>query len=187
MSREYWRAAGRAKYGVWHVSVRLRGQCSGPPAGGAISRPNAPIPRRSVERGRVQASAVAQRPVHPAPCADAAGRHPLRAAVDAPAAHPGEDRARLRSAATDISPRARTCNSTGPSSNRFRTFCRNSPRWRCTPSKPAAIASATSPPIIWPGSRPTSSRIRGPGARSSASGRRFIPNSPTCPANSRLP
>ena len=43
------------------------------------------------------------------------------------------------------------------------------------PSKPAAIAFATSPPIIWPGSRPTSSRTRGPGARSSANGRRFIP------------
>ena len=31
----------------------------------------------------------------------------------------------------------------------------------------------------------TSSRIRGPGARSSGSGRRFIPSSPTCRANSR--
>ena len=48
-------------------------------------------------------------------------------------------------------------------------------------------ASATSPPIISPVRRPTRSRIRASGARSSASGRRSIPSSPSCRASSRSP
>ena len=58
-------------------------------------------------------------------------------------------------------------------------------RSRCTPSRPAATASATSPPITSPASRPTSSSIPSSGARSCASGRRSIPSSPTCRASSR--
>ena len=49
------------------------------------------------------------------------------------------------------------------------------PPSRCTPSRPAATASATSPPTSWPAWPPTRSSIRGPGARSSASGRTFHP------------
>ncbi len=53
------------------------------------------------------------------------------------------------------------------------------------PFKPAATASAIPPRIILRELLRMSSRIRGPGARSSASGRRSIPSSPTFRANSR--
>ncbi len=40
------------------------------------------------------------------------------------------------------------------SSRRFRIFWPNSPRSRCTPSRPAAIASATRPPTTWRACQP---------------------------------
>ena len=61
-----------------------------------------------------------------------------------------------------------------PKLERCRTSWRSWPRCRCTPSRPAATASAISPPITSPASRPMRSTIRGPTARSSASGPRSI-------------
>ena len=48
-------------------------------------------------------------------------------------------------------------------------------RWKCTPSRPAAIASATSPPIISPAPPPTKSKTPAPWPRSCANGRRLHP------------
>ena len=63
-------------------------------------------------------------------------------------------------AATAISPRARTSSSTGRSWPTCRTSWSTSPTSRCTPSRPAATASATSPPTTSPASPPTRSRTR---------------------------
>ena len=64
---------------------------------------------------------------------------------------------------------------------------RSWPRSRCTPSRPPAIASAMSRPIILPAPPPTRLPIRAPTPRSSASGRRCIPSSASCRASSRSP
>jgi hypothetical protein len=52
--------------------------------------------------------------------------------------------------------RARTCSSTGRSSRRRRKSSANWRPSRCTPSRPPATASATSPPTSSPASRRTS-------------------------------
>ena len=57
---------------------------------------------------------------------------------------------------------------------------------RCMPSRPAATASATSPPTTSPASPPTRSRTRASGARSSASGRPCIPNSRFLPRKFKI-
>ena len=90
-------------------------------------------------------------------------------------------------AVTAISPRARTSSSTGRGSRTCRRSSPNSRRSRCTRSRPAATACATRPATRSPASRPTRSSIRAPGASSSASGRRCIPNSRSCRASSRSP
>ena len=136
-------------------------------------------------RGRVPRAAAAQRPLHPAPRADAARRDSLRPAVHRRSCASSRTSRAPTTAATATSPRARTCSSTGRSS---RTCPRSSPssrRCRCTPSRPAATACATSPPTISPASRPTRSSTRSCGARSSGSGRRSTPSSRTCRASSR--
>ena len=151
----------------------------------AVPRPDAPLPRRPAVRGRVPRAAAAQRPLHPALCADAAHRDPLRPALDAAAAQARATSRASTTAATATSPRARTCSSTGRSSSRCP---RSSPSWRrcrCTPSRPPATASATSPPTISPAWRTTRSSTRSSGARSCGSGRRSTPSSPTCRASSR--
>ncbi len=61
------------------------------------------------------------------------------------------------------------------------------PRSRCTPSRPAATASATSPPTITPAPPPTRSRTRASMPRSSGNGRPCIRNSRSCRASSRSP
>ena len=48
----------------------------------AVRRPDAALPRRPALGGRVQGAAPAQRALHPALCADAAHRDPLRSLVD---------------------------------------------------------------------------------------------------------
>jgi hypothetical protein len=58
---------------------------------------------------------------------------------------------------------------------------------RCTPSRPRATASATSPPTISPAPPPTRSPIRARMPKSCASGHRFTRNSPSCRASSRSP
>ena len=74
---------------------------------------------------------------------------------------------------------------TGRGSRTCRTSWPSLPACRCTPSRRAATACATSPPITWPASPPMRSMTRAPTARSSASGRRCTRSSPTCRASSR--
>jgi sulfite reductase (NADPH) hemoprotein beta-component len=57
--------------------------------------------------------------------------------------------------ATGTSAHARTCSSTGSSSKTPPTSWPNSPAWRCTRSRRAATASATSPATSSPASHPT--------------------------------
>ncbi len=68
-----------------------------------VPRPDAPLPRGRALRGRIPAAAPAERPVHPAPRADAARRDPLRHAVLDAAAQARAHRARATTAATGTS------------------------------------------------------------------------------------
>ena len=90
--------------------------------------------------------------------------------------------------ATAISPRGRTSSTTGRASRTCPTSSRCSPPSRCTRSRPAATASATSRAIrsrAWP---PTRSSTRGRGAElDPAVVDAAIPNSRSCRASSRSP
>ena len=83
-----------------------------------------------------QRAAAAQRPLHPALCADAAHRDPLRDAVDAAAAQARSHRPHVRPRLRPLHARARTCSSTGRSSRTCPRSSPSSPRCRCTPSRP---------------------------------------------------
>ena len=102
-------------------------------------------------------------------------RDSLRPAVVAAAAQAGAHRAPLR-------PRLRPLHDAPEHPVQLAQARRDAPtsspssrRSRCTRSRPAATACATSPPTISPASRPTRSSIRVRSARSCASGRTFHP------------
>jgi sulfite reductase (NADPH) hemoprotein beta-component len=61
-----------------------------------------------------------------------------------------------------------------------------SPRSKCTRSRPAAIASATSPPTSMPAPPPTRSSIRAPGPNCCASGRPSTRNSAILPRKFKI-
>ena len=103
-----------------------------------------------------------------------ASRSPTACSLRASCASSRTSRART-TAATATSARARTSSSTGRSSRTCRRSSPSSRPCRCTRSRRAATASATSPPITSPASRRTRSSIRSCGANSCASGRRFNP------------
>ena len=179
--------AGRAYSRRGHVPLRRAGPGLRRPARRGIPRPDAPLPRGRADRGRVPAAAAAQRPVHPAPCADAAHRHSLRPAGHDAAAQAGRHRAPLR-------PRLRPLHhAPEPAAQLAEAGARAGHPGRARhgadalPSRPAATACATSPPTTSPASRPTRSTIRARTARSCASGRRCTRSSPTCRASSRSP
>ena len=133
-----------------------------------------------------RAAAAAQRPLHPALCADAAHRDPLRPAVLAAAAQARARSPASTTAATATSPRARTCSSTGRSSRRCPRSSPSSPRCRCTPSRPPATAFRNITTDHFAGvARRRDRRLRSSGASSCASGRPSTPSSPTCRASSR--
>ena len=99
-----------------------------------------------------------------------------------------DDRRAAGTAATAISPRAQNIQFNWPKlqdvPDILRALCRGRD---ALPSRPAAIASATSPPTNMPAPPPTRWRTRGPVPRSCANGRRCIRNSPGCRASSRSP
>ena len=126
-----------------------------------------------------------ERPLSPAPRLYAARRDPLRDAGRAADADARRTSRASTTAATATSPRGRTSSITGSS---WRTRPTSSPIWRrsrCTRSRPAATASATSRPTSSRAPPPTRSPIRGPGPNCSASGAPSTPNSATCRASSR--
>ena len=139
----------------------------------------------AAERGRVPPAAAAQRPLHPAPRADAAHRDSLWPAEHDAAAQARGHRAHATTAASAISPRARTCSSTGRSSRTCRTSWPSSPRvqMHAIQTSGNCVRNVTADHLA--GVAPTRSTIRARTARSSASGRRCIRNSPTCRASSR--
>ena len=105
-----------------------------------------------------RAAAAAERPLHPALCADAAHRHPLRAAVLAPAA---QARARSRASTTAATATSRTRQNLQLNWPQARGRARHPRRARhgADARHPdlAATASATSPPTTSPASRRTRS------------------------------
>ncbi len=72
----------------------------------------------AADRGPVQAAAAEERALPPAPRLHAARRHPLRHARQPPDAHARRTSRASTTAATAISPRARTSSTTGSSSSR---------------------------------------------------------------------
>ena len=115
-------------------------------------------------------------------------RDSLRAAVDPAAAHARAHRAATTTAATAISPRARTSSSTGRSSRRCPTSWPSSPRVRDArhPDQRQLRPQHHDRPLRRRRGRRDrrSAPVR---ASSSGSGRRSIPSSPTCRASSRSP
>ena len=129
---------------------------------------------------RLQNGLYIQRHAH-----DAARRRALRPAVVAAGAHARAHRAQVR-------PRLRPLHHPPEHPVQLADAGRDArhPRRagdgaRCTRSRPAATASATSPPTTSPASPPTRSSTRGRMPRSCASGRPSTPSSPTCRASSR--
>jgi hypothetical protein len=118
---------------------------------------------------------------------DAARRHSLRQLNAAQMRKLADDRRALRPRATATSRRARTCSSTGRSWRTCRTSWPNWPTSRCTPSRPRATASATSPPTSSPASRRRDLTDPRPWCEICASGRPSTRNSPSCRASSRSP
>ena len=107
--------------------------------------------------------------------------------VVATVARAGGDLAPLRQGLRSPSAHARISSSTGPNSNPCPTFSPTLPRSRCTPSKPAAVAFATSPPTSSRVLPTTNASTRARTASSFANGRPSIPSSIGCPGNSRSP
>ena len=143
-------------------------------------------PRRQALGGRLPPAAAAERPLHPALCADAARGDPLRPAVLARSCASSRTSRASTTAATATSPRARTCSSTGRS-------------WRRCPTILAELATVQMHAIQTSGNcvrNITTDHFAGV-ARDEivdsfvwcelirASGRRSIPSSPTCRASSR--
>ena len=96
------------------------------------------------DRGPVQAAAADERALPAAPRLHAARRGALRHAVARADAHARRTSRASTTAATAISPRARTSSTTGSSWRTRPTSWPISRRSRCMPSRPAATASATS-------------------------------------------
>ena len=137
------------------------------------------------DRGPVQAAAADERPLSAAPRLHAADRHPLRHA-DSRAA------AQLAHIARNYDQRLRPLHHApehpvqlADAEGRAGHPRRPRRRSRCTPSRPRATASATSPPTISPAPPPTRSTTRGPMPRSCGNGRRSTRNSCSCRASSR--
>ena len=132
-------------------------------------------PRRRADRGPVQAAAADERPLSAAARLHAARRHSLRHAVVAADAQAGPHRAHLRPGLRPFHHPPEHPVQLDQAGGDRRHPGAIWPRSRCTRSRPAAIASATSPPTSSPAQPPTRSRIRALLARSCASGRRFHP------------
>ena len=121
------RPARRRLTGAIHVSLRRIRRRFRRRARRAVPRPGRAPARRRADRGPVQAAAADERPLSAAARLHAAHRHPLRHAVVAADAQARRDRAHATTAATAISPRARTCSSTGRRWRTFRTSWTSSP------------------------------------------------------------
>ena len=146
---------------------------------------DAPAGRRD-HRGPVPAAAADERRLPAAARLHAAHRHSLRHAELASSCACSATSRANTTRATAISRRARTSSSTGRRCPTCRRSWPISPASRCTPSRPRATASATSPPTISPALPPTRSPIRGPMPRSCASGRRCIRNSRILPRKFKI-
>jgi sulfite reductase (NADPH) hemoprotein beta-component len=98
-----------------------------------------------LERGRVPAAAPDERPLLQRHALHAAGGDSLRHPGQPPAAQARRHRAPLRPGLRPLH-HPQNIQFNWPSSRRRRTSWPSWPRCRCTPSRPAATASATSPP-----------------------------------------
>ena len=132
-------------------------------AGRAVPRPDAALPARRADRGRVSPAAPAKTASTSRSTRRCCGSRfptassPRRSFACSPALPAS------MTEATAISRRGRTSSSTGRASKTCPIFSRSSPPSRCTRSRPAAIASATRRPTRsreWP---PTRSSILGRG------------------------
>ncbi len=103
----------------------------------------------------------------------------------APAAHAGPHRAQLRPRLRPLHHAPEHPVQLAAARGGARHPGRSGRASRCTPSRPAATASATSPPTISPASRRDEIDDPRPLASSSASGPPSTRNSPTCRASSR--
>ncbi len=121
-----------------------------------------------------------------APRLYAARRHSLRHAVVGAVAQARRISRDRYDRATAISPPGRTCSSTGQAGGRARHSRGRSPRSTCTPSRPGATASATSPPTISRAPPPTRSKTRGSRPSSCASGRPCTRNSSFLPRKFKI-
>ena len=86
----------------------------------AVPRPDAALPRRRADRGRVPAAAAAKRPLHPEARADAARRDSVRTAVVARSCARSPTSPASMTEDTATSPPARTSSSTGRASRTCR-------------------------------------------------------------------
>ena len=117
--------------------------------------------------GRVPPAAPAKRPLYPEARADAAGGDPVRICCRPRSCARSPISPASMTAATVISPPARTSSSTGRASRTRRRFSRElATGRRCTRSRPPAIACATSRATRWPALRATRSSIRARGPSS---------------------
>ena len=89
----------------------------------AVPRPGGAPAVGRADRRRVQAAAADERPLPPASRLHAAHRDPLRHAVVAPDAQARRTSRAPTTAATAISPRGKTCSSTGSSCRKCPTSC----------------------------------------------------------------
>ena len=152
----------------------------------AVSRPDARFLAGQLSEDDFRSLAPAQRPLHPAPRADAARVDSVRPAVEPPGAHVRAHRARVRQAATATSRPGRTSSTTGRSSKPSPTFskllasvrdARDPDERQLHPQRHCRSPRRQS--------RRMRSKIRVHGANTFASGRRCIPSSRTCRASSR--
>ena len=141
----------------------------------AVPRPGRAARFRRADRGPVQAAPADERRLPPAPRLHAAHRHPLRHAVPAPDAHARPHRAQIRPRLRPFHHAPEPAVPLAGAEGHPRHPRAPRQRSRCTPSRPRATASATSPPTTSPAPPPTRSPTRAPMRRSSASGRRCIP------------
>ena len=127
-------------------------------------------------RGRVPAAAAAERPVHPAPRADAARRDSVRPAVVARSCASSRTSRATTTAATATSPRARTSSSTGRGSRTSPTSSPSSRRveMHAIQTSGNCVRNITTDHFAGV-ARGRDRRSAASGARSCASGRRFHP------------
>ena len=127
------------------------------------------------DRGPVQAAAADERALSAAPRLHAAHRRALRDAGRAAAAHARAHRAQIRQGLRPFHHAAEHPVQLAEARRCARHPGRSRHASRCTRSRPAATASATSRPIISRAPRPTRSRTRARSRRSSANGRSLHP------------